>query len=410
MTRPKLSSLFCALAAVAIAVVPLRASDPVGAYAIIQKVMLAPNDTEATSVQIHGVFSFAVRARLDRSASPGRRAVSARPTPVTCMPPCRRASCYYTCASGKEAQCRNEWADLKTIAGTNQVIGFGSRWAMTGTVKPVTRKDRDAGRLSAQRRPGEDGDPWRNDDAESIAVSGLDRRARSRGAHEVGTMAVGATARSVRRRASACRARGRTAANPARRDLRLADGRPRRGAVDRSVDSAHRAWSVVEREHDRAQLHPSAVLPARGRQSRVLGLPESGARHSAESVAAAPSAASRGSAGRPAARAHRLARHRHRDGAGAGVWVVLASIVPRGVSAGVSAGLAAWPGAVPACRATTSTRAARRVTTGASTTCCFSMTAITWNIISARRLIGVNCRRWPIARTRQPLAGRAAMD
>ena len=139
MTRPKLSSLLCLLAAVGIAVVPLRASDPVGAYAIIQKVTLAPNDTEATSVQIQGVFSFAVR-RDSSGQQPWPAGSFGTANTGDVYAAVQKGVLYYTCAKGKEAACRNEWADLKTIAGTNQVIGFGSRWAMTGTVRPVLEK------------------------------------------------------------------------------------------------------------------------------------------------------------------------------------------------------------------------------------------------------------------------------
>jgi hypothetical protein len=68
MTKPKFSSfsvLCLSAVALVLTIVPLRASDPVGAYAIIEKVVLEPDATEPTAAQIFGVFSFAVRRAAD---------------------------------------------------------------------------------------------------------------------------------------------------------------------------------------------------------------------------------------------------------------------------------------------------------------------------------------------------------
>src|SRR6478735_11602376 len=68
MTRPKVMSLCTlSLAAVLIIVAPLRASDPVGAYAIVDKIVLEPATGPAMAVQIHGVFSIAIRRNPDFS-------------------------------------------------------------------------------------------------------------------------------------------------------------------------------------------------------------------------------------------------------------------------------------------------------------------------------------------------------
>jgi len=142
MTKPRFSSLsilclsVCALVA---SVVPLRASDPVGAYAIIEKVVLEPNATEPTSVQIFGVFSFAVRRTADGTQPwPAGSFGTANTGDVYAA--VQKGYLHYSCPKGKEATCRNEWADLKSMAGTPEVIGFGSRWAMTGHLHPVTEK------------------------------------------------------------------------------------------------------------------------------------------------------------------------------------------------------------------------------------------------------------------------------
>ena len=83
--------------------------------------------------------------------------------------------------------------------------------------------------------------------------------------------------------------------------LALARGRPLRGAVDRArvrtgdraVDSHRRDRPVVEREHGRAQLHPSAVL-SRAAERRLFGVPQPRARRATASVARASPRASRG--------------------------------------------------------------------------------------------------------------------
>lgn len=142
MTRPTLSTLpiLCLLtAALAVTAIPLHASDPVGAYGVIDKVVLEPNTGPATSAQIFGVFSFAVKRAADFSQPwpPGSFGTQNTGDVYAAV---QKGYLYYTCASGKEAACRNEWADLKALAGTGDVVGFGSRWAMTGRVRAVTEK------------------------------------------------------------------------------------------------------------------------------------------------------------------------------------------------------------------------------------------------------------------------------
>jgi hypothetical protein len=125
-------------AVVAIAViVPLRASDPVGAYTIVDKVVLEPNSTEPTSAQIFGVFSFAVPRNKDFTQPwpPGSFGAQNTGDVYAAVQKCY---VYYTCPKGKETACAAEWMDLKSVAGKGEVVGFGTRWAMTGRVRPAT--------------------------------------------------------------------------------------------------------------------------------------------------------------------------------------------------------------------------------------------------------------------------------
>src|SRR5438067_4393401 len=86
-----------------------RASDPVGVYALVDKVILEPNGEAAQRVQVWGGFSVAT----------GRGEAYAAPV---------RGYLYFTVAQGKEDLCRREWNDLKKVAGTDQVVALGSRY------------------------------------------------------------------------------------------------------------------------------------------------------------------------------------------------------------------------------------------------------------------------------------------
>jgi hypothetical protein len=86
-----------------------RASDPIGAYLIVDKVVLDPADAP-TTIQIWGSFALATKTAGQTYGDPVRGYL------------------YYQAASGKEDVCRKEWSDLKKAAGTSQVIGFGNSY------------------------------------------------------------------------------------------------------------------------------------------------------------------------------------------------------------------------------------------------------------------------------------------
>jgi hypothetical protein len=101
-----------------------RASDPIGAYVVVDKVVLEPNAESPTRIQIWGAFSL---AKVAGGASYNE--------PV-------RGYLYYRLAEGKEDVCRREWADLRRAAGTGQVIGMGSSFdrAALGAVRLASEK------------------------------------------------------------------------------------------------------------------------------------------------------------------------------------------------------------------------------------------------------------------------------
>jgi len=102
--------------------VGLQASDRIGVYAVVEKVVLEPADAPAQRVQIWGAF-----------------ALSDQNSGSTYLP-AQRGYLYYTCPQGKESVCRKEWADLKSMAGTNAGAGFGHRYEPTGRIRKADEK------------------------------------------------------------------------------------------------------------------------------------------------------------------------------------------------------------------------------------------------------------------------------
>jgi hypothetical protein len=123
--RPTHRLLVLALLTLAVAtwfrVAPL-ASGPIGVYALIDKVVLEPNDAAPDRAQIWGVFVVA-----DRQQG----------TPVF---PAKRGYLYAQLPGAgvwREGQSRSEvarreWNDLKAVANTGQAVGFGSSWVGNG--------------------------------------------------------------------------------------------------------------------------------------------------------------------------------------------------------------------------------------------------------------------------------------
>ena len=96
-------------------------SDWTGVYARVDKVVLEPNATAPERIQISGAFALANKE--DRNSYDSAQ----------------RGYLYFSCKPGKEEVCRKEWADLKAVAGTGQVIGFGGR----SQPRPRVRKAED---------------------------------------------------------------------------------------------------------------------------------------------------------------------------------------------------------------------------------------------------------------------------
>jgi len=101
---------------------PVRASGPIGVYALVEKVEFQPSSDKPERIQISGVFIVA-------QETPDNSTVYSAP---------QRGYLYFTLPKTNQELARREWADLKTVAGTGQVVGFGSSW---GTKAQVRKSD-----------------------------------------------------------------------------------------------------------------------------------------------------------------------------------------------------------------------------------------------------------------------------
>lgn len=124
MNSRKLWFLVCIV--LAFSAIKSWASDPVGIYGIVEKVVFEPNESAPQRIQIWGAFALADRERRGDYYRPAERGYL-----------------YYTLAPGKEDICRKEWADFKAVAGTGEAVGFGSRYLPKGRVRKATEKAED---------------------------------------------------------------------------------------------------------------------------------------------------------------------------------------------------------------------------------------------------------------------------
>ena len=99
--------------------VPAEGSDPIGIYALVEKVVLEPNAENPERIQVWGAFALA----------------EGHQTFGDYYHPPVRGYLYFRIPEGKKEQGRQEWSDLKSVAGTGQCIGFASRYEKKGTLR-----------------------------------------------------------------------------------------------------------------------------------------------------------------------------------------------------------------------------------------------------------------------------------
>ena len=114
MVRSRRSFLMglCSLSAVAFT--PAALSDPIGIYAIIDKVVLAPA-SNPTTIEIWGQFMMTDHKMGDHYSAPVKGYL------------------FLAMDASKERQIRAEWNDLQSVAGKGVIVGFSAKYAKTGS-------------------------------------------------------------------------------------------------------------------------------------------------------------------------------------------------------------------------------------------------------------------------------------
>jgi hypothetical protein len=114
-----------ATAAVALALlgigIGVEASDRIGVYAVVDRVVFEPAGAAPERVQIWGAF--AVAAPNDRDL----------------YQPVQRGYLYFTAAESQELT-RAEWNDLKSLAGTKRIVAFSARFGQSVRVRREDEK------------------------------------------------------------------------------------------------------------------------------------------------------------------------------------------------------------------------------------------------------------------------------
>jgi hypothetical protein len=115
--------LISALLVVAASVTLASASDLMAVYARVDKVVLEPNPGSPERIQVWGVFSLA------------------KPDDRNNYLPAARGYLYFKLAGNPETA-RKEWSDFKEVAGTGQIVAFGSRYRLKARLR---KKDEQPG-------------------------------------------------------------------------------------------------------------------------------------------------------------------------------------------------------------------------------------------------------------------------
>ena len=129
MTPKKAVVAVAVLFTLASGAVALGASDPLGVYAVVTKVVMEPDECAPTKVQIWGAFSYAD----PRTGGYG----AVQRGYLYCMVP-KGATPALDQSNGRISGA--EWADLKVLVGSSEVVGFGARRGALGRVRPATEK------------------------------------------------------------------------------------------------------------------------------------------------------------------------------------------------------------------------------------------------------------------------------
>ena len=104
-----------AVLAIAVCLGVVHASGPISVYALVDKVTFEPSADKPERIRVSGVFITAA-GRQDEYSEPQRGYLYFALPRDFALP------------RGNSDLALREWSDLKSIAGSHQVVGFGSSW------------------------------------------------------------------------------------------------------------------------------------------------------------------------------------------------------------------------------------------------------------------------------------------
>ena len=112
----------CASVAVSLGLcAAVRASDPVGIYAVVDRVVLEPNAESPERIQVWGVFALADKT-------------------TRLYEPAARGYLYFALPEKKADVAKKEWADLQKLAGDGDCIGMGGRYDAKAKIRRADEK------------------------------------------------------------------------------------------------------------------------------------------------------------------------------------------------------------------------------------------------------------------------------
>lgn len=109
MKSPSIIFSVCAVLALT-STVAFAKRGSIGIYAIVDKVEFEPDENSPELVRISGLFVVPVPMSSGQYKAP------------------QRGYLYFRIEPGMERAARREWANLKSLAGTGQAIGFAQYW------------------------------------------------------------------------------------------------------------------------------------------------------------------------------------------------------------------------------------------------------------------------------------------
>ena len=120
----------------------VKASGPLGIYAIVEKIAFEPNEAAPQRIRITGAFAYVNEPSRGLGTSAAKRGYMYFKLPDD---------------AGAAERIRREWNDIKSVAGTGQAIGFGN-WFYVGPFGSIQPDAKTTQIIENSPRGGSSGD------------------------------------------------------------------------------------------------------------------------------------------------------------------------------------------------------------------------------------------------------------